>query len=180
MMQTVRVQITRDEKAKFDEDDVQEAILDAVRKDASEQKAPVCKVLPLTRIFDVEAIDERKCVVVGLPALKQDVNYRSGHINACVIVSSCGRYKPSLELADGRVLLSRDILNEIESDSYDLRQLVVLWVFSDTERLWIYDFHDGLVREMAEAVRIANALNEPPKPGKNGVFEIFEYSLKVE
>jgi hypothetical protein len=155
----------------FDEEDIDEAFVDAVRAAAAESGTALSYVVPLSEIYGEPADDGPKCLVIAVPASSRDINFRSERVYADVRLMPDGEYDACLNLADGKVALSERVLWQVKLRYDD--DLTVLWVFDSAEYLWSHRYTDEMRDDMGMASRIAEALNHPPKAEHSGVFELF-------
>jgi hypothetical protein len=163
---------TADFSHDFDEDGFTETFVEAVRRESENSGLPVFHVVPLSDVSGDSDDEDTDCLVAVLPVDKRAIQFRSDYLCAEVRVQPDGTHVGCLLLADGKVPVSERVFYEMELGKRD--EIHVLWVFSDGHCHMSYRFTDDAAESMAEASRIADALNAPPKPNHAGVFEVFE------
>lgn len=155
----------------FDEDDFIDAFAESIRKEATHAGLPGFYVVPLSDVSGDSDDEDTDCLVAVLPVDKRAIEFRSDYLCAEARVQPNGVHVGCLLLADGKVPVSEVVFFEMELSEHD--EFNVLWVFTDDHYHMTYDITDDIRESMADASRIADALNDPPKADHASVFEVF-------
>jgi hypothetical protein len=160
----------------LDEDDFIHRFVETLRQETATGGLPAYYAVPLSDVSGDSDDEDTDCLVVMLPVDKRAIKFKSDYLCGQVRVTPDGIHVGCLLLADGKVPVSELVFYDIELGEHD--EINVLWVFTDGHYLVTYDFTDDLRDSMAEASRIADAMNDPPKPDHADVFEVFTVSTR--
>ena len=133
---------------------------------------PAFYLVPLSDVSGDSDDEDTDCLVAVLPVDKRAIQSRSEYLCGEARVQPNGVHVGCLLLADGKVPVSELVFHEMELSKQD--ELNVLWIFTDDHYHSTYDITDDLRESMAEASRIADALNDPPSADHASVFEVFQ------
>ncbi|WP_343654382.1 hypothetical protein [Paraburkholderia caribensis] len=163
---------TNDSDDYFDEDDFMDAFVEAIRNESATTGLPAFYKVPLSDFSGDSDDDDTDCLVAVLPVDNRAIQFRSNYLCAETRMQPNGIHVGCLLLADGKVPVSELIFYDMEMDDHD--ELNVLWVFTDDYYHLTYDITDDVRESIAEASRIADALNDARQPDHTDVFEIFQ------
>ncbi|TXC79114.1 hypothetical protein [Paraburkholderia azotifigens] len=156
----------------FDEDDFMEAFVESIRAEAAKAAFPAFYVVPLSDVSGDSDDEDTDCLVAVLPVDKRAIEFRSEHLCGEARVQPNGIHVGCLLLADGKVPVSEVVFFEMELSKRD--EFNVLWIITDYHYHTTYDITNDVRESMAEASRIADALNAPPSADHASVFEVFQ------
>jgi hypothetical protein len=156
----VCVSVSRQQTEEFDEDDIDEELIKQLHQRGTTSGSRVALVVPLHELLGVSSEDNEKCVVVVLDGMSpRSIKYSDEELSADVRTMQNGRSAACLFAAQGRIVISEEIVREVRPMDYD--RLVVLWVFNDEDaRLCEYAFTDDVNFNFSNACDIARRINE--------------------
>lgn len=146
-MQTIEVSIGGQQTEDFDDDDILDEFIERVARRAAEPDSPNVFVVPLPELFGLSVDNAEKCVVVVVDNLSpRDIRVNCEFFCVDVQAKRRGKRITSLHLAEGRVILSGDVVPEIWHGDEDHR-IVIVWLFKNQNaRIGEYYYHDDIGR----------------------------------
>jgi hypothetical protein len=156
----------------FDNHDFTDAFVESIRQGFENAGLPAFYFVPLSDVSGDSDDEDTDCLIAALPVDRRAIIFKSDYLCAEVRVQPDGIHVGCLLLADGKVPVSERVFYAMELGKRD--EINVLWIFTDGHCHLSYRFTDDAAESMAQASRIADALNAPPKHDHAGIFEVVE------